>query len=95
MSLAVREDRVPNRRLREEFERRRALGWLTSHDVALRLGWLSPDGSPDVSRVLRALGIAISYNCRNGAPRKQRMLSYERAIRIAEAMNLDPVDVDL
>lgn len=95
MSVAVQRDRISNRCLRQEFERRRDLGWVTLVDLANRLDMRNySHGGPDVSRVARMLGLADSYQ-RDGVPRRQTTISYERAVEIAEAMNCDPVDVGL
>lgn len=93
MSVATRQGRISNARLRREFLERRAKGWLTSDLMAERLNWRAHTGKPDGSRVLRQLGVSISYNTYDGVPAKQRTVTVERAAELAGAMGLDPVDL--
>jgi hypothetical protein len=73
----------------------------TAADVARGMGWtckISPRGKParrvaDGPRALRAMGCK-PYHDRNG-PRTKRTCSYEMAVRLAEAIGVDPVDVGL
>jgi hypothetical protein len=49
---------------------------------------------PDATIVRRALGMK-AYRGSDSTPRRQENLTYDLALRIAEALNLDPVDVGL
>ena len=85
---------VSNEGLRREFERRNALGWVTTTDVAVRLGWVTAAGQPDTSRVQRRLGLAVSYR-RDGRPRRQETVTEELAGELARAIGADPWECDL
>ena len=85
---------VSNRGLRREFERRNALGWVTTTDVAIRMGWEDAHGRPDTSRVQRRLGLAVSYT-RDGQPRWQETVSEDLAGDLARAIGVDPHEVGL
>jgi hypothetical protein len=71
--------------LREAFER----SGLSMAEVARRLNW----SKPDAYRVGRALGIYTRHS--TGPSKKQEFMSYEHALELARALNLDPHDVDL
>jgi hypothetical protein len=71
--------------IREAFEQAR----ISKGELANRLGWTRPN----IDQVNRALGYRPDSNSR-GRSTRQRM-SYTLALRIAEAMNVDPVDLDL
>lgn len=71
--------------LREAFLR----SGVSAHAVARELGWTRPDGA----RVRRALGISVQHS--RGCRFYQRSMSYDRAVRIAEAIGVDPAEVDL
>lgn len=70
-----------------------------ANTVAERLGWFTPDGYSDGPRVRRVLGLRPSYwNGRNGRrypPELQGFVTPETALRLCEALGLDPVDVGL
>ena len=77
---------VPVDGLREAFER----SGLTSGELARRLGWTKPDGY----RVYRQLGLTAHHTHRGRVEYRQTM-SYRRALEIAQALGVDPVDVGL
>lgn len=84
---------MSNVALRREFERRRDLGWVTPTDVAYRCGWVNKHGAPDVSRVVRVLGIT---KCKTkGYSYFQRAIREEIALQLVDALGADPVDVGL
>lgn len=91
MAAVAEKDKVANFRLRREFLERRELGWLTQDTVARRMGWLNKHGHPDGTRVLRVLGIVNGHNCRG----LQRKVARETAVKLAEALNVDPWQVGL
>jgi hypothetical protein len=78
---------VPIAPLREAFER----SGLTAGDVARRLGWMRPDHK----RVQRQLGIAPTSRQSNSNPYYIESTSYARALELAEAIGVSPVEVDL
>lgn len=93
MTVATQSGYISNQRLRQEFVRRRGLGWLTARDLAFRMGWVKGT-RPDESRVYRVLGLSVSYH-RSGRTYKQRTVSYEMAVDLSRAMNCDPWEVGL
>ena len=76
---------VPVDGLREAFER----SGLTSGELARRLGWTKPDGY----RVYRQLGLTPHHS--RGHVEFRQTMSYDRALEIANALGVDPVDVGL
>lgn len=86
--------------LREEFERRREAGLITAHGLADILGWYRPRSNrpkptPDDGRVRSTLGLR-KYNPSNGyPPRFREKTSDAIALKIAEALQLDPVEIGL
>jgi hypothetical protein len=80
--------------LREAFLR----SGLTAGDVARVLGWRaagSQRGRADSQRVKRYLGITPYPGTRGYPPRLRERFSYEMAVKLAEAIGVDPVDVGL
>jgi hypothetical protein len=93
---ALMVDVVP---LREAF----VASGLTGGEVAQRLGWTKPHwrypttARPvgDQSRVKRVLGLR-QYNPGQGYPSRYReRMTYDMAVRMAEALNVDPFEVGL
>lgn len=64
----------------------------TASDLASMLEWRNGKHW-DSSRVLRRLGLTRSLS--RGVHRYQEHVHYEVAVKMALAMGLDPVDVDL
>jgi hypothetical protein len=96
VSVAVAQEKVSNRRLRKELERREQLGWVTKEIVAARLGWThTHSGRPDTSLLSRQLGLSITHRKHNGAPCYRRKIGRELAAEIAEAIGVDPFEVGL
>jgi hypothetical protein len=87
----MRVGQVPNAELREAFER----SGLTPAEVAVRLGWVMPDGRGDGRRVLRKLGLLGSHRNREGRARVQRSTRADIAVAIADALGYAPVDLGL
>ncbi len=88
-------DLVPVAPLREAFEER---PHLTAGDIARNLGWWRKRSgwevaSPDITRVKRTLGIAPYRS--NGRTLVRTQIQYHRAVELAEAMNVDPVEVGI
>jgi hypothetical protein len=73
--------------LREAFER----SGMSTRELALRMGWLKPDNG----RVNRSLGITQYDPGHGNGPRLRERIDYGRAIELARAMDVDPVDVGL
>jgi hypothetical protein len=91
------EDWVPTAPLREAFER----SGLSVCELARRLDWWhhTSDGNggrrraPDTMRVARQLGIKPTHSRRKVHLRQA--MRYERALEIAEAIDVDPHEVGL
>jgi hypothetical protein len=69
----------------------------SAYEVALALGWTRlRDGRrhPDSERVKRQLGIT-PYPLARGRMAIRQRCTYARAVEMAEAIGVDPVDVDL
>jgi plasmid maintenance system antidote protein VapI len=52
----------------------------------------------DESHIARIMGRRIQYVWKNGrrcGPYERKTISYEMAVRIADALGIDPVDLDL
>lgn len=78
--------------LREAFLR----SGLTQGDVARRLGWVDRNGTQGY-RVARSLGLLPWYTRRNGRRyvRPVARIQYDRAVALADAIGVSPVDVGL
>lgn len=82
-------EQVSNELLRERFCQ---LAQREEYDmaemVAIRAGWMrSGSQYPDLQRVRRALGLDA-----DSAHRVRRSVSYENAVRLADALGLDPFE---
>jgi hypothetical protein len=83
--------RVPVEPFRKRYEE---LGERPS-TIALRLGWLNSDMTPDTSRVKRRLGI-MPYNMGRGyGLTRNSTVTYNVAVQLCEALNMDPWEVDI
>lgn len=82
---------VPVEPLREAFLR----SGVSAYELAIRLGWTraEPSRRPDVTRVKRSLGL-MPYRS-NGRRMVRRKVRYERAVELADAMNVDPYEVGI
>lgn len=81
-------ERVPNALLREAFLR----SGRTPRDLAKDLDW--PNGrSYDASRVKRTLGLAEDISGSNGRHSTRRTVNVQLAVRMAEALGLDPWEI--
>jgi hypothetical protein len=76
---------VSNKKLREEFLRRRE----SPSEVAFLAGMIRRDGRGDERALKRALGLPST------SLSPQRQLHESTALRIAKALGLDPVDIGL
>lgn len=87
--------------LQEEFLRRQEAGTMTAYRLAKLVGWECPRAGgrrgtrPDDSRVRNALGLKQYNPGRGYPPRFRTQVREETALKLAEAMHLDPVDVGL
>jgi hypothetical protein len=100
---AQRGREVDLRPLREAFLASR----LSADEVARRLGWMrfprrrrggkvyGPHMIADESRVKRTLGLRVHKCGRDSKSRLRQSCSYEMALKLAEAIGVDPVDVGL
>lgn len=95
-------DPVPNWRLRKWYLRNAMWGEINLARVAEDVGWLRRDNGSfkgDESRVRRALGVSKqSPSVKKGRVypgNARRWIEREDAVRLAEAMGADPVDVGL
>lgn len=83
-------DRVPVGPLRDRFEfLERRYGW-TAADVARDLGWWRNATKADVSRVKRSLGLSVHHA--EGRQRMQQYTSYDQAVRLCRALDMDPFE---
>lgn len=80
--------RVPNKEIREAFLR----SGYGINDVCRWAGWLKKNGAPDVTSFGRALGLLPNYNHRSKKKHFQKNINETTALRIIEALGLDPVD---
>jgi hypothetical protein len=82
---------VPVGPLRDHFIKAYNRGEIAPHDVARQMGWIhAHSGRPDTSRALRALGLR-EKTARGGSPKRYiTVLEYETAVRLAEAIGMDP-----
>lgn len=83
---------VGNEVLRKKFEWLERREGLTLAEVAERIGWITrakTGRKPDSSRVGRTLGVARE----NGKARTQ--ISVENALKLADALHVDPVEMGL
>src|SRR3954468_2111333 len=90
-SYARKTTRIPVEPLQHAFDE----SGLTLSEVCYRLGWTKRSNGRvlgDVSRLQRALGRKVESNCRNNTPNAR--IGYDRAQRIAAALDLDPSVVD-
>lgn len=85
-------DRVPLAPFQEAFAR----SGRSLRDVAEDLGWLVA-GRPDERRIARALGLAPMQGSRRADGSRPWMtaesVAYDRAVLLARAIGVDPVDV--
>lgn len=63
-------------------------------DVARALDWYDR-GKPDGGRVSRSLGLRPYYSGRVKRSRLRAACSYEMAVRLADAIGVDPFEVSL
>jgi hypothetical protein len=82
---------IPIAPLREAFER----SGLTAAEVARRLDWYDHHGRPDGHRVRRALGMRPVGFGKGYGNKCIKTTSYERAVMLAEAIGVLPIDVEL
>jgi len=87
MSRVTGKFEVPVAPLREAFLR----SDVSAGELARRLGWTRPDSM----RVARQLGLLQSHDGRSRQPYIRETTSYERAVEICLALNIDPADVGL
>jgi hypothetical protein len=78
---------VPIELLREAFER----SGITRSELARRMGWLQPQAW----RVSRALGYSVDTNSRGVRKQPREHVTLAMAYRLIEAMNVDPIDIDI
>lgn len=72
---------------------------MSARDVAFQLGWVhDPRGRfprPDAARVTRALGLRPTGASKRYPAKIQERCTYERAVQLARAIGVDPIDVGL
>jgi hypothetical protein len=84
LTRGMRSDHVDVRPLRDAVQRQ--LRTATPTELALCCGWVRPDGSPDASRFVRALGLA-SYS--------KVSIRVDTAEHLCRSLGIAPVDVGL
>jgi transcriptional regulator with XRE-family HTH domain len=83
--------RIPLEPLQEAFKE----SGLSLSEVCYRMGWMKRSAGrtlADTSRLQRALGLRVESNSRTG--NLHAHIGIDRALRIAEALDLDPSVVD-
>lgn len=97
MSVAIA-DQVSNRPLRERFLLLQEREGLSASEVAMRAGFVkrTADGREkvDTSYVLRVLGLMTWASCKKANGKrydgyKSKVVSYDMAVRLADALNMD------
>lgn len=88
MAVCAAGDLVPNKVLRERFEEMRGKG-MTVTDLAKELGWRSSN-KWDTTRVNRVLGLATWK--KTGGQRRQVFVTYEMAVCLCRALDMDPYE---
>lgn len=81
--------KVDNAPLREAF----LASNRTASDIARSVGWLDR-GSPDTSRVRRALGLRDDLSGTNGIRSRRRLIDAETAGLIAEALGMGAWEIE-
>jgi hypothetical protein len=87
------DDWIDNRPIREAVETAVRNG-TSYNEICNRLGWSTPDGNGDTSRLRRRIG-AMPYLAGNGVQGRSHTIHYDVAVSIADAINVDPVDLGL
>lgn len=94
MAIA-KQDQIPLTPLRERFAYLEERYGITAADIARELGWTrkkrARDGALDVTRVKRALGLVENHD-RGGCTYVQQYTSYEQAVRLCRALDMDPFE---
>lgn len=95
-------DPVPVGPLRDKALELIADGWSYA-DICRQLGWMDRQGKADTTRLQRRLGLRLESPTRRtlkngqtksyGGDALHGFISYERAVEVARALGLDPVDV--
>jgi len=80
-------ERVPVEPFRDRFLQLREDG-VTAGEVARRLDWASASGA-DTCRLRRALGLSAWRSSRGGTYLRDSV-PYDEAVKLAEALGLDP-----
>ena len=92
MSISARHDYVSNAKLRRAYLRRVEEQGLTPSEVAKGLGWWYKD-HPDTTRVLRTLGLKVSYNTRTKKGALQRTIHRDNVSAMCEAIGVLPTEI--
>jgi hypothetical protein len=66
---------------------------ISAAELCRWLEWHKPNGTPDTSRLMRALGLLSMTD--HGRRRRARRIGVDRALLIASALSLDPHEVGL
>ncbi len=89
---------VPNAPIREAVLRAVQRGETNYSQLAVRCGWTrSRAGSTfgETTRLKRHLGLAMSYDAKGDYTLTTETMRYDVAVKIVDALGLDPVDFDL
>jgi len=85
-------DNVPVKYLQQAFEE----SSVDAQQGANNMGWFHSNETADSSRFLRTIGLRPINQSRADRPDSYRThVKYELAVRLAEAMQYDPVDLGL
>jgi hypothetical protein len=91
MACSATDVRVPNAGLREAF----LASGVPAKEVAIRCGFLRPNGQADDAAVSRLLGLRAYSNRKKNYRHVRTEIPESDALLILRAIHLDPVDIDL
>lgn len=86
---------IPLGPFQEAFRRQQKLGALSARELAERLGWMrntAGKSTGDATKALRYLGLAPQRCGHSGKLTRRKRVSYENAVKLARALNLDPFE---
>jgi hypothetical protein len=86
---------VPNAALRERFLALRERGETSYALVAVRCGWWTLSGEPNRAKVAQCLGVLNGARPSRPNRRLQVATGYENALKLADALGLDPREAGL
>jgi hypothetical protein len=85
-------ERVSNEPLRERFRQLQRVYGISASDICKEMGWTRADHGPDTSRLMRTLGLSPHYGTKRASNRLQAFCSYDQAVRLCRALDMDPFE---